>query len=356
MMISKYTYHPVFELTRGGVIESVHYGAFAIVNSLGELVSSCGDPNTITFLRSSAKPFQAIPFIENNGHTHWQFSKREVAIMCASHTGTDEHLKVLSSMQAKIHITQDDLLCGVHPPTDPKTNQALQARGEAPTPNRHNCSGKHTGMLAYAKLLNVPTENYIDVDHPVQQMIIKTFVEMCDVTENEIAIGIDGCSAPVFAIPLQRAAYGVARLCDPSHLPDHRAAACRVITDAMMSYPEMVAGPGMFDTRLMEITCGKIVSKGGAEGFQHIGIMPGVMAPNSPGLGIAMKISDGDLKNRTRPAVVLEILHQLGVISSSEMEALSDFGPKFPVKNWRKVNVGEAYPVISLAVNPHSNG
>lgn len=353
-MISKYDYLPVLELTRGEAIESVHYGSFAIVNSLGEIVSSYGDPDTITFLRSSAKPFQALPFIENKGHTHWQFSKREIAIMCASHTGTDEHMNVLLSMQAKIHVTQDDLLCGVHPPTDTKTNQALHLRGEAPTPNRHNCSGKHTGMLAYAKLLNAATENYIDLDHPVQKMIVKTFHEMCNVKENEIAFGIDGCSAPVFGIPLQKAAYGFARFCDPRHIPDHRATACRAITDAMMTYPEMVSGPGMFDTRLMEATRGKIVSKGGAEGYQLIGIMQGVLAPKSPGLGIALKISDGDLKNRTRPAVAIEILHQLGAISSSELETLSDFGPKFPVQNWRNVIVGEAYPVFSLAIKSHS--
>jgi len=346
--MSEYTYLPVLELTRGEAIESVHYGAFAIVTSLGELVGSHGDPNTTSFLRSSAKPFQALPFIENGGHVHWKFSKREIAIMCASHTGTDEHFNVLSSMQAKIRVTQDDLLCGIHPPTDTATNEALQARGEIPTPNRHNCSGKHTGMLAYARLIKAPIENYIDLNHPVQKKIIKTFGEMCDVGEDDIAFGIDGCSAPVFAISLQKAAYGYARLCDPRQLPDRRAVACRIITDAMMSYAEMVSGPGMFDTRLMETTRGKIVSKGGAEGYQQIGIMPGVIAPDSPGLGIALKISDGDPKNRARPAVALEILHKLGAITDQELEELSEFGPIFTVKNWRKIIVGDAYPVISL--------
>jgi L-asparaginase II len=346
--MSKYPYLPVFELTRGEVVESVHFGAFAIVNSFREIVASHGDPNLNSFLRSSAKPFQALPFIEQEGHIYWHFSKKEIAIMCASHSGTDEHLNVLSSMQLKINVTQDDLLCGVHPPVDEPTREALLARSEAPTPNRHNCSGKHTGMIAFAKFINSPIDNYIDHSHPVQKQILQTFSEMCDVGIDEVAVGIDGCSAPVFAVPLWKAAYGYARLCDPHNLSPQRAAACRIITDAMMSHPDMVSGPGKFDTRLMEVTRGKILSKGGSEGYQQIGIMPNGIKPGSPGLGIAIKISDGDAKNRTRPALALEILRQLGAITKSELGELTDFGPRYPVKNWRNIVVGEAYPIVSL--------
>jgi L-asparaginase II len=344
----EYPFLPVLELTRGEAVESVHFGALAIMNSLGELVASHGDPNATSFLRSSAKPFQALPFIENGGHIHWNFSKREISIMCASHTGTAEHFNVLSSMQAKINVTQDDLLCGIHPPVDAPTREALLARGEAPTPNRHNCSGKHSGMLAHARLINAPIENYIAHEHPVQRRIIQAFSEMCDVGLDEISIGIDGCSTPVFAIPLQKAAFGYARLCDPHELPHQRASACQIITDAMMSHPEMVSGPGKFDTRLMDTTRGKIISKGGAEGYQQIGIMPDVIEPGSPGLGIAIKISDGDVRSRARPAIALEILRQLGAITANELKELSEFGPRFPIENWRKIIVGEAYPVISL--------
>ena len=268
--------------------------------------------------------------------------------MCASHTGTDDHFNVLTRIQAKINVTQEDLLCGIHPPVDAPTHDALLARGETPTPNRHNCSGKHSGMLAYAKLIDASIENYIELGHPIQKRIIQVFSEMCDVGVDEIALGIDGCSAPVFAIPLQKAAYGYARLCDPFELPERRASACRVITDSMMSNPDMVSGPGQFDTRIMEATRGKIVSKGGAEGFQQVGIMPDVIEPGSPGFGIAIKISDGDARNRVRPAVTLEILRQLGAITDYDLTELSDFGPRFPVKNWRKIIVGEAYPVFSF--------
>jgi L-asparaginase II len=203
-------------------------------------------------------------------------------------------------------------------------------------------------MLAHAKLINAPIENYITSEHPVQINIIKTFSEICNVKLDEIAIGIDGCSAPVFGIPLRKAAYGYARLCDPRDLTQQKASASQIITDAMMSHPDMVAGPGRFDTRLMEVTRGKIVSKGGAEGFHQIGIMPNVIKPGTPGIGIAIKISDGDFRNRARPAVTLEILYKLRAISNKELDQLSEFGPRFSVENWRKIIVGEAYPVLSI--------
>lgn len=347
-MITKSTYLPVLELTRGEAIESVHFGAIAIVNSHGELVGSYGDPKTVSFLRSSAKPFQVLPFIENDGHKRWNLTQREIAILCASHTGTEDHYQVLTGIQAKINVTQDDLLCGIHPPVDVATREALLVRGEDPTPNRHNCSGKHSGMLAHARLIDASISNYIELEHPVQKRIIQAFSDMCGVNIDNIAFGVDGCSAPVFAVQLQNAALGYARLCDPFELPDPRASACRIITDSMMSNPDMVSGPGQFDTRMMAVTQGKIISKGGAEGYQQVGIMPDVIQPGAPGYGIAIKISDGDARSRVRPAVTLEILRQLGAITNLELKELSEFGPRFPVENWRKIHVGDAYPVFTL--------
>lgn len=341
------SYLPLFYLTRGEVIESVHYGAFTVVNSQGETLASYGDPNTTSFLRSSAKPFQALPLIEGGGHIRWQLSQQEIAIMCASHTGTDQHFQVLSAIQARINATQDDLLCGIHPPVDIPTQEAMIARSEKPTPNRHNCSGKHTGMIAQARMLDALIENYIDIEHAVQKGILQTFGEMCQVDPQDIVLGIDGCSAPVFAIPLHKVAFGYARLCDPWELPVQRAEACRIVTNAMMAHPTMVSGPGQWDTRLMEVTQGKIISKGGAEGYQSIGIMPNGLYPGSLGVGITIKISDGDAKGRARPAVALEILRRLGALDPAELKALADFGPQFPVRNWRKISVGEARPCFA---------
>jgi L-asparaginase II len=341
-------YLPVLALNRAETIESTHYGAFAIVNSHGKLLAAHGSPEAITYLRSSAKPFQALPLIESGGAEHWAFTPKEIAITCASHAGTDDHVQTLAGMQAKIGVTQNHLQCGIHPPIDPDTAKHLLLNGEDPTPNRHNCSGKHTGMLAYVQAKNLPLENYLEPKHPLQQEIMRTLCEMCKLEPEHIALGIDGCSAPNFAIPLRNAALGFARLVDPWELPPQRAAACAQITAAMTSHPEMVAGPGEFDTRLMAATSGKIVSKGGAEGHQAIGIQPGVLNPDSPGVGIAIKISDGDPRGRARNAVALQILTQLAALTSSEAQSLADLGPSFQIYNWRKILVGQASPTFQL--------
>jgi L-asparaginase II len=143
----------------------------------------------------------------------------------------------------------------------------------------------------------------LELDHNVQIKILSTFSEMSGVPVDEIVVGIDGCSAPNFAVPLHNTALAYARLCDPEDLSDDRAAACKTITSAMTSNSFMVGGPGRFDTRLMEVSSGQIVSKGGAEGYQALGIMPGALGPDSPALGIALKISDGDLRSRARPPI-----------------------------------------------------
>jgi L-asparaginase II len=339
-------YQPIFELTRGQVVESVHFGAFAVVDSHGRLLSSLGDPQLVTYLRSSAKPFQALPFIERGGHEKFGLTPKEIALMCASHSGTDEHVETVKGIQAKIGVGVDDLLCGMHDPIHQATRDAMLLRGEQTTPYRHNCSGKHTGMLAHARLRGLPTANYLDFHHPIQETILQAFAEMCDFPAEKVELGIDGCSAPNFAIPLYNAAYGFARLCDPFALDEKRAAACRTITSAMMAHPEMVGGPERFDTRLMQVGAGKIVVKGGAEGYQALGLLPGALGVDSLGIGIAIKISDGDANDRAREAAALSILRTLGALDDSQLSELAAYGPEKQLYNYRKLHIGESRPVI----------
>lgn len=342
-------YLPIYEIGRGNQQESIHYGAAAVVDSQGVLVAWYADPKCTTYMRSSAKPFQALPFLECGGRESFDLLPSEIALICASHSGTDEHVACVSSIQSKTGVRESDLLCGTHLPIDEATSARLQLQGEKPTPNRHNCSGKHTGMLAFARMNGWSTEDYLEPNHPVQQAILETFADMCSLPANQVTIGIDGCSAPNFAVPLENAALAFAHLVSPSGLSPRRAEACKTISSAITSQPFMVAGPGRFDTRLMETTNGRIIAKGGAEGFQGLSILPGAISPDSPALGIAIKISDGDPKGRARPAVCLELLRQLGALTSSDLEALSDFGPTQPVRNWRKLLVGEARPCFSLS-------
>ncbi|MBN2547538.1 MAG: asparaginase [Anaerolineales bacterium] len=350
-------YLPIYELTRGVTVESIHHGAIAVVDVAGRLIASYGNPDAVTFLRSTAKPFQALPFITRGGQNAFGLTLREVAILCSSHSGTDEHVEVVRGIQTKVGITEADLICGVHYPYHEPTANAMRERREQPTSNRHNCSGKHTGMLAYLRMRELAGEeglhelDYIDPQHPIQQEILRTFSEMTRVEIGQIGLGTDGCSAPVFAVPLRNAALAFARLCDPEAgavMPVERAAACHTITTAMCTHPDMVAGPGRYDTHLMEMGQGQILSKAGAEGYQGIGLMPGALGPGSPAIGIAFKIADGDARGKVRPAVATEILRQLGVLSSASLETLASFGPAFPVLNWRKIVVGQGYPVFEL--------
>ena len=341
-------YQPVFELTRGRIVECVHFGAAAIVDVNGRLLASLGDPQLVTFLRSSAKPFQALPFIERSGHEAFGLTPREIALMCASHSGTDEHVETLKGMQAKIGIGVENLMCGTHYPLHAETADAMKVRGELPTPYRHNCSGKHTGMLAHAKLRGAPLENYIDFHHPIQESILETFAAMCGLPAEKVELGIDGCSAPNFAIPLYNAALGYARLCDPRNQTPERAGACITITSAMMANPDMVGGPGRFDTALMQAGNGRILSKGGAEGFQSVGLLPGALGPDSPGIGIAIKISDGDPTDRARTGVALAILQALGALTDAQLEQMSGYGPQIQLENFRKLKVGVSRPAFVL--------
>jgi L-asparaginase II len=339
-------YQPMLEITRGPVVESVHFGAAAVVDVHGQLLASFGDPHTITYLRSSAKPIQALPLIEMGGAEAYGLSEREIAVMCASHHGTDEHVEVVCGIQAKIQASESDLLCGAHDPGR-TTLKAMILRGEEPSPIRHNCSGKHTGMLAQALLRDLTWEDYISPNHPVQRLNLKTFAEMTGLPEDAIALGTDGCSAPVYAVPLYNAALAFARLSDPSGLEDRRAAACRRIVQTMIGNPVMVQGEGGFDTVLMQSGQGRVFTKGGAEGYQAIGLLPGALYPDSPGAGIVLKIADGDLSGRARPVASIEILRQLGVFTDEQANAVPRFSNR-TVTNWRKLEVGEIRSIFTL--------
>lgn len=340
-------YQPVFEATRGPIVESIHYGAFAVVDSRGQLLASHGDAEMVTYLRSSSKPFQALPFIEKGGADHFGLDEREVAILCASHSGTDEHVAVVRGMQAKMSIPEGALQCGSHTPGDSETAYQLRSRGEQPLPVRHMCSGKHSGMLGMARMSNLPLETYLSMDHPVQQAILQSLGEMASISPAEIVIGTDGCSAPNFALPLKAAALAMARLCQPDGLAPARAAACCRLADAMRHEPGMIAGPGKFDTLLMQ-AAPRVVAKGGAEGYQILGVMKDAIEPGSPALGIAMKISDGDAgDSRARQLVSVEILRQLGALSTAEAAALSKFGPR-RIYNFARLDVGEYRAAFSI--------
>ncbi len=341
-------YIPLFQILRGDIVESIYYGAVAVVTADGNLFASAGNPNIVTFMRSSAKPFQAIPLIEMGGLAKFEMTGEELAITCASHSSTDIHLKTVFGLQNKIDINENDLLCCTHQPFDKASRTKLKDQGKSPTQNHHNCSGKHTGMLGQAALMGVSKERYTEIDHPVQQQILEAFSDCCGLEADQIQIGRDGCSVPTFAVPLYNAALGWARLVKPDSFPESRSQACQKITSAMSNHPFFVAGPGRLDTRLMELKKGKIISKAGAEAYQAAGLFENAIAPGSPALGITLKIASGDLGKRALGAVMIEVLRQLKFLSSEQLPALSDLGPTFNYHNQCQIPIGLGKPCFQL--------
>lgn len=348
---------PILERIRGEVVEAVHRGSIAVVDSNGKLMASYGDPYMVAFLRSSGKPFQALPFVEHGGVEHYGYTGHELSLSCASHDGARIHLDGVKALQKKVGIVEGNLQCGGHLPSDPEMLREYIVQGIQPTHNVNNCSGKHTTMLAYAKMRGFPLETYLNLNHPIQQEILTTLAAMCKMDQGKIELGVDGCSAPNFAMPLYNAALGMARLCDPHELTEARALACKKITSAMTTYPEMVSNYGEFDCELMKICEGKVVTKRGAEGFQIVGLMPGVLGKDSPGAGIAFKVVDGDASSmndslesttRVRPAVTLEILKQLHVLNEKQLAALVKFGPEKNIKNYAGLLTGKSTPTFKL--------
>ncbi|MHB9144914.1 MAG: asparaginase [Symbiobacteriia bacterium] len=339
------------EVTRGSIVESRHYGYVAVVDSTGELLYQAGDPQVVTYLRSSAKPIQALPVIETGAADRFGFDALDLAMVCASHSASVEHTTRVVSMLEKLGLAESALMCGPHFPYDPETTALMQGRSEKPTARHSNCSGKHTGMLAIARQLDVPVEGYLDPAHPVQQRVIQVIAEVFGVPREAIAIGTDGCGVPVFGMPVRNMALGFARFAEPTTLGETRGQAATRLRDAMRANPFLVAGKGRLDTDLMQLAGDRLFSKGGAEGVHCIGILPGqataVPEPfRSRGLGIAIKADDGG--GRGSNAAVVETLRQLGVLSESEVNTLATYRVG-PVKNLAGKAVGEIRPAFTLA-------
>ena len=336
------------EVTRGAITESRHRGHVIAVEPDGRIVAFLGAPETVTFLRSSAKPHQAIPLIASGAADHFGFTEQEIALACASHSGEPIHTELVGSMLRKIGLGPGDLKCGVHEPFSPDVARDLRVRGEEPNVLQNNCSGKHAGMLALAKFLGAATEDYDRPENDVQVAIGETIAKFSDIRLEDISVGVDGCGVPVFGITVKGMALMYARLvAPPEEIDEPTRKACKRIVAAMTGFPDLIGGTrDRLDTEMMRATGGSLVSKVGAEGVYTAGVLPCETWPK--GLGLALKIEDGD-DHRARPTVVIESLHQLGVLSDDARDAVSRYA-FFPIRNRRAEVVGEVRAVFALKV------
>ena len=311
----------IAEILRGSFVESRHRGAFVVCDAAAQQVAVKGDASAAVYPRSAIKAFQALPLLQSGAADHFGLTPEEIALCCSSHDGEPEHIRVARSILAKAGNSEDDLECGGHWPSSGHAMRALVKAGQTPTPIHNNCSGKHGGMLAFARHKGFDAKGYVKPEHPVQQAIAKTYGALCGVDLNQVPMGIDGCSVPTWALPLSNVATGFARLAE---LPQGQ----RIIA-AVRAHPFMVAGSARFDTKIMEAVP-RLFIKVGAEGV-FCGCIP------HAGLGFALKCDDG--ASRGAEVAVAEMLLQLDVWTEGEKQALSGFASR-PLKNWRKLETG----------------
>jgi L-asparaginase II len=318
----------IAEVTRGGIVESRHTGAFAVVSGEGKIVKSAGDFATPIFPRSAIKAFQCVPVIDSGAADHFGFTEEEIALACSSHNGETEHVRVARSMLKKAQNSEELYECGAHWPVELKAHHDVVRAGGEPLQVHNNCSGKHAGMLALSRQLGANAADYVKIDHPVQRAIAGAIAEYCEVDIENLTWGVDGCSVPTWAFPLSNMALGFARL---TETPTGK----RII-EAVRKHPFMVAGTGRFDTKLMQAVP-RVFVKTGAEGV-YCGCIP------HANIGIALKCDDG--AGRAAETAMASLLASLDVWSAEEKSILQGF-TRTDLTNWRKIHVGDVHAAMS---------
>ena len=314
----------LIEVTRGSLVESTHTGAVALADTSGRLLAALGDVKRPVFARSAIKALQCLPLIETGAADRFGFGPAEIALACASHSGSERHTTMAGAMLEKIGLAEVDLKCGAHLPRDTGETRALLLNGGRPNQLHNNCSGKHAGMLATAVHLGEPLPGYFEVDHPVQQRIRKTLVEVTGVELGSDALGIDGCSVPTWALPLADMARTFARFGTAEGFAPVRRTAIARIVEACWEEPELVAGTGRTDSVVMARLPGRVFMKTGAEGV-YCGAFPEL------GLGFALKVDDGAA--RAAAGAAMALIERL-------VPAARNLIDKRIVRNWRGIVVG----------------
>ncbi len=301
-------------VTRNQFVESIHQGCICVVDNKGKIIYQKGSENTKFFFRSAAKPIQIIPFIESGGAEKMDYSLKEIAIGCASHTGEPMHINTVMGILSRLGLNKDDLHCGISGPYNKDEKIRLITNQEKPSTLHAGCSGKHAAMLAYSKYLGADIANYEDTSHPVQKEIIKAISSFTEQEISDIPVGIDGCGLPIFMLPINKMALAYAKLTYYSQdEKSHYLKSSSTIFEAMTKYPEMIAGSNEFCTELMQVTKGKLIAKIGAEAVYCLGIKNG-------NLGVCLKIADGS--ERAVFPVVMQLLLELGILENEEYESL----------------------------------
>lgn len=321
---------------RNGILECNHRGHIVCVDSRNNLKYAVGDENFLSFYRSSAKPISAISIAYYGLIEKFGFTKKEVALMCASHLGQDEHVETALSILEKIELKEEDLfMIPQFPIYEP--SKLLILKGERNKRKLyHNCSGKHLGFLSLCKFFNWDIKGYWEINHPLQREVIKFISLLSSVKQEDIKLGIDGCGVPVFAVPMRNQALSFARLADPYVLDDDKLCeAILKITDAMNDSPLMISGTGRICTVLNGDK--NIVAKGGARGVYTFGL-------KKEKLGFSLKSMEG---MGYWPIVIPSILEQIQYDNKEIIENIKKIS-QYKILNDNELEVGEHVPSFKL--------
>ena len=325
------------EVTRGGLVESFHRGAFALVEADGTVVASAGDIERPVFPRSAIKVFQGLQLIESGAADRFELSQEELSLACASHSGEPEHVRLAAGMLTKAGLGPERLECGCHWPFDLPVALDLARSGETPGPLHNNCSGKHAGFLCTAVHLGEETAGYVGAAHPVQTRAREAIEDLTGASLGADVCGTDGCSIPTFAAPLKGFAKGFAKLVSGQGVEASRAAAGKRLIEACMAEPFAMSGTKRACAALMEAAPGRVFAKTGAEGV-FCGAIPEL------GLGFALKIDDGT--TRASEALVAAVLARaFASVDADLSEIYRKMGCK-TLRNWEKTEVGAIRPAV----------
>jgi L-asparaginase II len=324
----------LIEIWRGDMIECLHQGHAVVCDDAGKIVRAWGDPEAIIFPRSSCKMLQALPLVESGAADAFGLTEKQLALSCASHDGSYIHTDAVSAWVSDLGLGESDFRCGPQVPGDVDVRDALIRANEQPCRIHNNCSGKHCGFLTLNKHMGAGPD-YTKIDHPVQQTCKAVFEETTQ--ETSPTYGIDGCSAPNFATSVHGLARSMAFFASAHTRGDTRSTAAARLTEAMMAYPEMVAGEARACTKLMRAMDGKVAVKTGAEGV-FIAIIP------EKRLGVALKITDG--ATRASEAAIAAILVKLGVLDAAHPTAKSLMATD--IRNWDGLVTGRIQPTVAL--------
>jgi L-asparaginase II len=308
---------PLVRVLRAGRLESRHFGSFAVWQD-GRVVRAVGDVDRPVFYRSTAKPFQALVAVTSGAAERFGLVAKELAVATGSHNAQPEHLVVVRSILTKAEIPEEALRCGGHfsiyPKEAARQHRSLGEGAHLLPAIWSNCSGKHAAFLAAAKAMDAPLDDYLEASHPVQREVHRHVALFTGEEPTTIPTGVDGCGAPIQAVPLSAMARSLALLGRPDGIDAALGAAAKRVVAAMAAHPRMVAGDGRFDTDLMTTAQGRLVAKGGAEGVE------GVCVPER-GIGIAIKVEDGN--DRGQQQVVIHLLAELGLLTEEEAGGLA---------------------------------